>query len=112
MTPNGDVNGRYYVNETYTFECNFGYEKVLTDIIQCGTDGKWTASPNCTKRGRSACASCYLVSTSISANYTIVPFADQQLYTSTVTVHNCKDYLEDLFFHSPLPFIIVCYCIH
>ena len=66
-TSYGNIDGRYYVNDTYTYQCNFGYEKAVMDIIQCGTDGKWTISPNCTERGRSACASCCLISTSISA---------------------------------------------
>ena len=52
MTSREDAASRYYVNDIYTYECIFGYKKVVEDVIQCGADGNWTASPSCAQRGK------------------------------------------------------------
>ena len=56
MTSGKYINGRYYFNDNYTYECNAGYKKGV-DPVQCDAYGKWTAIPKCTKMGTSDSAS-------------------------------------------------------
>ena len=52
FTTRKNIDGRYYFNVIYTYECIFGYEKAVEDVIQCGVHGTWTASLNCTQKGK------------------------------------------------------------